>query len=65
MIKKLTIIIAAAILAGSHAHAQGIELDRFYTFECDDVPATISAGNGRLSISGKHFREGEHSAHRQ
>lgn len=61
MIKKLTIIIAAAILAGSHAHAQGIELDRFYTFECDDVPATISAGNGRLSISGKHFREGEHS----
>lgn len=61
MKKKLTCIIAVTILAITQALAHGIEHNRFYRFECEDVPSSISVQNGTLSISGKHFREGQHS----
>lgn len=61
MKKKLATIIAVTILAMTQVFAHGVEYNRFYRFECEDVPASISVQNGTLSISGKHFREGRHS----
>ena len=61
MKKKLIVLLAILMQACHLASAKGIELDRFYIFECEDVPSSISAQNGALSISGKHFREGKHS----
>ena len=59
--KNILKAIAALLLTCHPAGAQGIELGRFYRFECQDVPPSVSVQNGDLSVSGKHFREGERS----
>lgn len=59
--KKIMILLAILMQASLLISAKCIELDRFYIFECKDVPSSISTHNGTLAISGKHFREGQRS----